>query len=253
MVRWRHSEELQNPGATLVKNLMSQVQVGRVNLGCGPNAPAGWVNVDGSWNAWLSNHRLLRKALATVGVIGKNTPGAQWNMRPLVHDLTKPLPFEDNTVSVVYGAHVLEHLYLVDAQKLLSECKRVLRPGGVIRLVVPDLCSMAASYLKNKDGESPSPSEKIAAADNLNEKLGFRSPAPPSGNLFFKFYSLWKDFHHHKWMYDSDSLVHYLKDAGFAPVSEKGYLQSEIPGIEEVEEASRVLDGAGVCVEGKKP
>jgi hypothetical protein len=31
------------------------------------------------------------------------------------------------------------------------------------------------------------------------------------------------------------------------------FLQSEIPGIEEVEQASRVLDGAGVCVEGKKP
>jgi ubiquinone/menaquinone biosynthesis C-methylase UbiE len=151
------------------------------------------------------------------------------------------------------GAHVLEHLYLEDAQKLLKECKRVLRPGGVIRLVVPDLRSMAASYLKNKNGGSPSPSEKIAAADMLNEKLGFRNPAPPSGNSVFKFYSQWKDFHHHKWMYDSDSLIHYMENAGFAEVGEKGYLQSEIPGIEEVEDASRVLDGTGVCVEGKKP
>jgi SAM-dependent methyltransferase len=225
----------------------------RVNLGCGPNAPAGWLNVDGSWNAWLSNHSHLRKALTIVGVIGKNSSGAQWNVRPLVHDLTKPLPFEDNTVSAVYGAHVLEHLYLADAQRLLSECKRVLRLDGVIRLVVPDLCFMVASYLKNKNGRSLSPSDKIAAADKLNERLGFRSPAPPSGNPLFKFYSLWKDFHHHKWMYDADSLIHYLESAGFAGVSEKGYLQSEIPGIEEVEEASRVLDGAGVCVEGKKP
>jgi SAM-dependent methyltransferase len=169
----------------------------RLNLGCGPNAPAGWLNVDGSWNAWLSNHRRLRKALTTVGLIGKDSPGVQWNVHPLVHDLAKPLPFEDNSVSVVYGAHVLEHLYLIDAQRLLSECKRVLRPGGVIRLVVPDLRSMAAGYLKNKNGGNSSPSERIEAADKLNEKLGFRSPAPPSGNALFQFYSLWKDFHHH--------------------------------------------------------
>jgi ubiquinone/menaquinone biosynthesis C-methylase UbiE len=178
--------------------------------------------------------------------------GALWKVRPLVHDLTKPLPFEDNTVSVVYGAHVLEHLYLVDAQRLLSECKRVLRPAGVIRLVVPDLLSMTASYLRSKNGNSTT-SERITAANKLNEKLGFRSPAPPGGNFLYRFYSLWKDFHHHKWMYDSDSLAHYLAEAGFVAVSEKGYLQSEIPGIEEVEEACRVLDGAGVCVEGKKP
>jgi SAM-dependent methyltransferase len=225
----------------------------RLNLGCGPNAPANWLNVDGSWNAWLSNHAFLRKTLKAIRVISKNSPGAEWNVRPLVHDLTKPLPFEENSVSVIYGAHVLEHLYLADAQRLLGECKRVLRPGGVIRLVVPDLRSMVASYLKNKNGGSPSASEKITAADKLNESLGFRSPAPPSGNPLFKFYYLWKDFHHHKWMYDSDSLIRYMENSGFAAVRERGYLESDIPGIAEVEEAGRVLDDAGICVEGRKP
>ena len=83
--------------------------------------------------------------------------------------------------------------------------------------------------------------------------LGFPSPAPPTGNPLFKFYYLWKDFHHHKWMYDSDSLIRYMENAGFIAVSERAYLQSEILGIEEVEEAERVLDGAGICVEGRKP
>jgi SAM-dependent methyltransferase len=170
-----------------------------------------------------------------------------------VHDLTKPLPFPDNTFSVIYGAHVLEHLYLTDARRLLHECRRILRPGGLIRLVVPDLRFMTANYLKNKNAANSSPAEKIAAADKLNEMLGFRSPAPPTGNIFFKFYYLWKDFHHHRWMYDSDSLIHYVHEAGFAGVSERGYLQSEVLGIEEIEEPGRVLDGAGICIEAKKP
>jgi predicted SAM-dependent methyltransferase len=223
-----------------------------LNLGCGPNAPPGWLNVDGSWNAWFSNHRVLRKVLETVRVIDPNR-GAQWKVRPLVHDLTKPLPFGENSFSSVYASHVLEHLYLVEAQRLLSECKRVLRAGGVIRMVVPDLRTMVTAYLESKNGGGPTRSEKSTAADKLNEMLAFRSPTPPNGSLLYKLYALSKDFHHHKWMYDSDSLVRYLRDAGFAAVSERGYLQSEIPDIEEVEEAHRVLDGAGVCVEARKP
>jgi SAM-dependent methyltransferase len=223
----------------------------RVNLGCGPNAPAGWINVDGSWNAWLSNHESLRKVLTAIPVIRRTMPGPRWAARPLVHDLTNPLPFKTNSVSFIYGAHVLEHLYRVDGQKLLLECRRVLKPAGVIRLVVPDLNAFVNEYLGSKNG-NPCRETISAAADRLNEKLAFRSPAPPAGNLFFRLYSLWKDFHHHKWMYDADSLIHHMKEAGFIGVEQRAFLDSDIPRIEEVEEPSRVLEGAGVCVEGKK-
>jgi len=225
----------------------------RVNLGCGPNASENWVNVDGSWNAWLANRPTLRKSLTALGAISREQYGNAWKVRPLVHDLTKTLPFEDNTVSAIYGAHVLEHLYLTDARRLLSECRRVLQPGGTIRMVVPDLRAFVEHYLQKKNGGNGRSSEQLQAADKLNERLGFRSPAPPSGNFVFKLYSLWKDFHHHKWMYDSDSLTRYLQEAGFTAVSAKGYLQSEIPGIAEVEEADRILGQAGICIEGRKP
>ena len=231
---------------------MTSNSLKRLNLGCGPtNAPADWLNVDGSWNAWFARHRYLRSTLKTFGLINANQ-AAHWKVRPFVHDLTRPLPFEDNAFSAVYGSHVLEHLYLTDARRLLLECKRVLRPEGVIRLVVPDLRSLAENYLKAKNGGGASASERIAPADRLNEKLAFRNPAPPGGNVFFKLYSLWKDFHHHKWMYDSESLMGYFEIAGFQEVSQKECLQSDIPGVEEVEEAERVLGGAGICIEGRK-
>jgi ubiquinone/menaquinone biosynthesis C-methylase UbiE len=222
----------------------------RVNLGCGPNAPAGWLNVDGSWNAWFANHPYLRKALMTVGLISPDF-GAHWNVRPLVHDLTKPLPFQTDTISAIYASHVLEHLYQTDAQRLLLECKRVLKPGGVIRMVVPDLHAMVVEYLGKKNGNSTS-EEKAFAADQLNERLWYRAPAPPGGNFAYKFYTIWKEFHFHKWMYDAESLKRSLSDAGFREVMEKNFLESDIPGIEQVEDAGRLLNGAGVCVEAKK-
>ena len=179
--------------------------------------------------------------------------GALWKVRPLVHDLTKPLPFAADSFSAIYASHVVEHLYLKDAQKLLAECRRVLKPGGVVRIVVPDLRSMAKAYLRNGEVEDLYITAKELSADRFNERLSFRSPAPPTGSPLYKLYTLWKDFHHHKWMYDSESLAHYVETAGFTEVSPKQYLESAISGIAEVEEAERILDGAGVCVEGRRP
>jgi predicted SAM-dependent methyltransferase len=224
--------------------------VERLNLGCGPNPPSGWVNLDGSWNAWFFNHPHLRRVLVTVGLISGHE--TQWHVRPVVHDLKKPLPFKGNTFSCIYASHVLEHLYLVEGQSLLSECKRVLKPGGVLRLVVPDLHSMVVEYMQRRSDGTTAVCGDKSAADHLNERLGFRSAVPPKGKFLTKFYATWKDFHSHKWMYDSDSLVRYLKLAGFQQVSEKKFLSSEIPGIEEVEREERVLNGAGICIEGKK-
>lgn len=225
---------------------------GRLNLGCGPNAPAGWLNVDGSWKAWLSNHSHLLTVLESIGLT-KGDQGAEWKARPVVHDLRKPLPFKENTFSAIYASHVLEHLYLSDAQRLLSECKRVLMPGAAIRLVVPDLHSIVVDYLNRKNANEITFLEKASAADRLNEKLRFRSTSAPSGNFVLRYYTLCKDFHSHKWMYDSDSLVHYLEMAGFQDVSEKEFLISNIPGIEEVEKEDRVMGGEGICIEAKKP
>lgn len=231
---------------------MSPNHLQRLNLGCGPNAPVGWLNVDGSWNAWFAHHSLLRKILEMVRIINPTNRGAQWNVKPLVHDLRKPLPFKDDTFLGIYASHVLEHLYLVEAQQLLSECRRIVKPGGIIRIVVPDLRVLVSNYVQGKNENHGSALKKIHAADQLNEKMHFRSSVPPGGNPIFKFYAIWKDFHSHKWMYDSDSLIHYMQLAGIQEVSERGFRASDIPGIEEIEDPQRVLDGAGICVEGKK-
>jgi len=54
-------------------------------------------------------------------------------------------------------------------------------------------------------------------------------------------------------MYDADSLISHLNLAGFVEVQEMAFHQSRIVKIEQVEDAGRVLNGAGICVEGVKP
>lgn len=68
-------------------------------------------------------------------------------------DLDQALPFPDGTVDALYHAHVLEHLAPRTGERLLAECFRVLKPGGVIRVVVPDLEQLARHYLAALAGE----------------------------------------------------------------------------------------------------
>jgi len=94
-----------------------------LNLGCGERFHADWVNLD------------IRPAGPAV---------QQW-------DLARELPFPDGSFDVVYHSHLLEHLSKSNGARLLRECFRVLRSGGVIRVAVPDLERIARLYLEVLD------------------------------------------------------------------------------------------------------
>jgi predicted SAM-dependent methyltransferase len=66
----------------------------------------------------------------------------------LAIDIVNGLPFAEAAFTAVYHSHVLEHLDRAEGRELLYECFRVLRPGGILRVVVPDLEQIAIDYLK---------------------------------------------------------------------------------------------------------
>jgi SAM-dependent methyltransferase len=91
----------------------------KLNLGCGNRFHPDWTNID----------------IATSS--------------PLVirHNLRKGIPFAGDTFEVCYHSHILEHFDREQAPAFLAECHRVLKPGGVIRVAVPDLEQIARLYL----------------------------------------------------------------------------------------------------------
>jgi SAM-dependent methyltransferase len=66
--------------------------------------------------------------------------------------LRERLPFKEGQFDAVYHSHVLEHLPHSQALPFLRECHRVLAPGGILRVVVPDLEMIARLYLKYLEG-----------------------------------------------------------------------------------------------------
>ena len=59
------------------------------------------------------------------------------------------IPFDSEKFDLVYHSHVLEHFAKADAGKFIAECHRILKPGGVIRIALPNLEVIAKEYLKN--------------------------------------------------------------------------------------------------------
>lgn len=74
-------------------------------------------------------------------------------------DLSQGIPCEDNSADAVYHSHLLEHLTQTSAREFVADCFRVLRPGGIIRIAVPDLEQIAIQYLKTVDAAWDDPSE----------------------------------------------------------------------------------------------
>lgn len=95
----------------------------RANLGCGNQIYAGWTNID-----------IVRTGPSVVA-----------------HDLSTSIPLPDASCDVVYHSHVLEHLKRADAQFFMRECFRVLKPGGFLRVAVPDLEQICRQYLLTLD------------------------------------------------------------------------------------------------------
>ena len=66
----------------------------------------------------------------------------------IAHNLLDGVPFSENTFDLVYHSHVLEHMTKADGANFLAECLRVLKPGGVLRVAVPDLEQIVRHYLR---------------------------------------------------------------------------------------------------------
>lgn len=61
-------------------------------------------------------------------------------------DISRLPMYRDNSVSLIYASHVLEHFGRHEYLDVLAEWYRVLKPAGILRLAVPDFAAVAALY-----------------------------------------------------------------------------------------------------------
>ena len=134
-------------------------------------------------------------------------------------DATQPFPFKDETFNYIFSEHMIEHITYNESLAMLSECYRVLKPGGKIRLATPDLETLAGLYVKNKSDEQKQYIKSVIdrwLPNIANYRESFVI------NKIFEF--------NHKFIWDCSTLKDTLESIGFVDVirSEPGKSDDEV-------------------------
>jgi predicted SAM-dependent methyltransferase len=151
----------------------------RLNLGCGTLRLDGWVNID---------------------LVGLPVD--------LAWSILTPFPFDDDSVDSIFHEHVLEHIPGYDGFVFLKNCHRVLKPGGIMRIVVPDASRYIASYFD--------PEHRF-----IRDFRGERPTAMLA--LQEEFYSFG-----HRAVYDHETVALFCKVIGFSKIESKAFGESAL-------------------------
>lgn len=177
----------------------------RLHVGAGGHNLAGWINLD------------ISPADLTVNV-------------------TEGLPLPDGSVACVFASHMLEHLYYPQQTLgFLAECHRVLAPGGVLRLIVPDIEQCIQAYVRRDSAFFATRIEKWKhwqpGGTPLEDFLAYAG-AGPAPSYFLE---------SHKYGFDYETLERALRRVGFAAVERSTFQGSRHPELR-VDAASEVAD-----------
>ena len=208
----------------------------KLNLGCGPVQPDGWTNVDHSYRARLATRLpVINRALVRTRLL----PETEFKPGLVAVNLEKARPWADGTVEAIYGGEMLEHFTERDGTRLLGECVRVLRPGGVLRMRVPDNAAFWGNYLEEYRAMLARPRAEWTDGHARWTRMFFDDICVRPRIGFFG--------HFHKWMFDEISLCIAFERAGLTQVSRRAFHDSRIADVAGVEVRDDLI------VEGVKP
>jgi SAM-dependent methyltransferase len=211
-----------------------------VNYGCGLSAPDGWRNFDASPRLRLERIPFLRPFLkAKVGLL----------FPPNVYfgDVRSRLPIESGTAECVFCSHILEHLSSADVDLALEETFRILAPGGVFRLVVPDLQSRAISYVEAVLAGDSEACDRFMRSTLLGEDKRPRSVVEMIRGMLGN--------SSHRWMFDFSGMRARLQRAGFIEIRRCTFGDAKHSAFHDVEERDRFFDDdrPELAIEASKP
>jgi predicted SAM-dependent methyltransferase len=199
-------------------------------------------------NNYLRTHEVKKLHLGGGGLrdwLNSDLCPSHWKIVRL--DATQAFPLPDASFSFVFSEHMIEHVPVAGARRMLAECYRVLRPGGRIRLATPDL----ARVVRIHAATDPTSQDYLRWAIAHN-----RLPADlPADAVVIN--SLFHD-HGHQFLYDEPALAALLRAGGFGEVRRYAPGESEQPELSGLEMHHIVIGQAAnnfetLVLEARKP
>lgn len=175
----------------------------RLQLGTGSNVYPGWLNTD------VTDFKRKNEILYL--------------------DARKPFPLPTASFDLVFSEHMIEHLTYAEGQRCLSECHRVLRPGGLIRVATPSLDRLIRLY-----DSGPTELQRRYMRWSIDTWVKDADTYLP-GFVLNNFLRDWG----HQFVYDEQTLRHALESVGFVDVTEWPVGESGDPRLAGVERHMR--------------
>jgi len=128
----------------------------KVNLGSGLIVAPGWVNVDGDLKTLFAGYPSSVTRLAYRLCKNREALSRQEFIDTLrdnvfvYRDLSYGVPLPDRSTDFIFTSHTIHHLYRDEALGLLKDALRTLKPGGIIRVAVPDLAYVVSLYQRGE-------------------------------------------------------------------------------------------------------
>lgn len=192
-----------------IRNYLGQTGVKKLQIGTGTNYLEGWLNTD-------------------IEPVSK---------RIAYMDASKRFPFDDNTFDFAFSEHNIEHLSFEGGQFMLKELLRVLKPGGRVRIVHPDLARLLELY----GGEHSDVQARYIKwmTDRFQPHVGAYDDVHVINHTL--------RFAGHQFFYDRRLFLECLEKAGFAEIKDvpPGPEQSEHPEF-------RGIDSHGTFIEDEE-
>ena len=144
----------------------------------------------------------------------------------LQHDATKPLPVEDGAFDWVFSEHFIEHIPQQFAVEWLKEVRRLLKPGGFLRLSTPSLLRYVKGYLEPKKSFFKDHAEKL-------QEMGMKDVPPRPAWMVNQIFRNWG----HQWIYDVEEIRFIAALAGFPEdsVSECSFQSGKLPEVSQLD------------------
>lgn len=198
-----------------------------VQYGCGWCAPPLWRNFDASPVLRFERIPLLGRLYT------KNH--ARFPANAEYGDISQGLPIAESVCDGVYCSHVLEHLSLEDCEKALKNTHKILKEGGIFRLVMPDLEQYIMNYVNDRSPE---------AAMHFMQETALGTERMSQSIVAI----VRKSFGHsqHYWLWDYKSIERKLQDAGFKSIRRAQWGDGQDTAFMEVEDQDRWAGFLGV-------
>lgn len=198
-----------------------------VQYGCGLSCPDGWLNFDVS-------PRLRIERLPGVGPLLAASGKTLFPKGVRYGDIVAGLRVPKSSAKGVYCSHTLEHLDRESIIKALRNTYDLLTPGGVFRLVVPDLVWRAREFVGRSEAGQSDAADRFMSDSYLGEK------APTRGAIARLRMAYGNSAH--RWMYDYGLMAQLLEETGFVHIRRCTFGDAEDPMFVRVEEHGRFYD-----------